>query len=132
VTDDLDQLQDLELDQLFAIDVAGWRWIDDPPRAPRDCGAGISQVGGATLCDPSGVGRAIPRFTTDANAVLPLLERMPFSSARYASCVPHHWDVIVEGGAVCAHATGVTFPRAAVIALIRHTRAIKGGQFETT
>lgn len=115
MTDSLDSKTDGELNELFAVEVAGWMRSEE-----RACdwwipGAGLAQ--GEPLV-----------FCTDANAVLPFLPREPSGNfwVCHAGYMGHR--VCIHGGTcadILAEAHDKTFHRAAVIALLRAKRARK-------
>lgn len=119
MSDDLDTKTDAQLDELFAVEVAGWhrqeeRW----PSQPYTRWTWRDKPGGdIRACDL--------RFTTDANAVLPWLEKHGWkgtSDGQRAAVV------VLAGPDQQVHEVrGIapTFARAAVIALIRAKRATK-------
>jgi hypothetical protein len=106
-----DSLTDAQLNELFAVEVAGWS----------------SGGWSAWHKEDEGTDRVIrePAFTTDANAVLPWLEK---GGEWQASKRQGQWMVSFyePKGDMYAHlSVAPTFARAAVIALIRAVRASK-------
>lgn len=127
MSDDLDSKSDAQLNEAFAVEVAGWRAIKN-----------LGGAGGFLAIDPRGEcyidlggtpGRAIalnaPNFCIHAEAVLPCLEKGTVSASRVdITDTPDAWRVTVPG----ATAFGSSFARASVIALLRAKRAEKGPQ----
>lgn len=102
----LDTLSDAELNERFAVEVAGGRIHDR-----RDSESVLVEINGEIDW--------LPHFSTDANAVLPWLENK-------------YWESWPDGdGSRCVEVTGhlgfaPTFARAACIALIRAKRYTSG------
>lgn len=118
-TDDLDTKTDRELDELFASDFLG-------RKISRETGQAFMS---AQCSNPNfDAWMAIPSFTTDANMVLPWLCRglvryEYLNGARHEH--RHQIRVPDRTGIWMAPARSHTFPRAAVIALLRAKRSEK-------
>lgn len=118
---DLEQKSDAELDAIFTTEVAGWT------REPFNKSFWKTHDGKNVHIS------LVPKFTTDANAALPWLEKHPYVSIdRVAG---DGWQVAImshtelaSGGyeeGVTAEAWCDTLARASVIALIKAKRAEK-------
>lgn len=138
MNDNLDTLSDAELNAVFAVELAGFRWFKwgDHPDAMRFLCAPRSDQGSFRPTDfhtanHAGSMQEVPSFATDANAVL------PFAQSKYPNveitCY-HAGEFKVrfrKFGSLAswytvAVASASTFARAACIALIRAERAEKG------
>ena len=120
MSDELDKLTDAELSELFAVEVAGWKvereqfidyWFDADG---DDCNN--------------------PTFATDANAVLPWLEKFKEDCVKIQLVKNSIWRFTLfkphvgfgSGNTKCiSTCKSISFPRAACIALIRAKRAEK-------
>lgn len=121
-TDDLEAMTDAQLNELFAVEYAGWEWQDGnapsmfPPRWRM----------------PDGMWTRELVFCTDLNAVLPWLEKYEFVSidrvkgAGWQVAILHHKE-LDSGGyeeGIIAKAWEDTLPRAGVIALLKAKREV--------
>ena len=114
--DNLDRLSDLELNAVFAAEIAGW-FIDLPPQYAQ----GFRPK--STKPEP------IPGFSTDANALLPWLDKYQWQLTRWNPMSPQeaeYWINLPMGSPGSVEATAPTFARSAATALIRAARATKG------
>lgn len=111
--DDIDHLSDEKLSETFAVEVAGWvhgQFVNDWWRP------------GSDMVEP------VPSFATDANAVMPYLDKHHCSIRNEAG---GGWQVSLLGGFYQMQVKGastekfLTFARAACIALIRAARRSK-------
>lgn len=117
-SDTLDAETDETLNELFAAEVEGWRWID-----PGDW---CWLVGGTT----SVYRRTVPDYCDQVDLVLPHLSRL---SPDWSSRTVHGGTVIRlpfvgKHPWVSVRGDADTFARAGVIAAIRATRAIAATQ----
>jgi len=110
ITDDLDSQTDQTLNELFALEVAGW-WYDAGNEATMTAPRWRS---------PDGTWTAYLNFCSDANAVLPHLEKWKSCDIWYHR-LTGLWTIEFEGAAVGASAASL--PRAAVIGMLRVNRA---------
>lgn len=123
MTDSLDSLPDAKLSEVFALDVAGWKKVED---------CGWSDSDDEMIWDYAEDELASPVFAKSADAVLPYIDAMGLAEvnqwlANFGEPIPvkkWHVRVLVRGQFVEGEAT--TFTRAACIALIRAKRAQKG------
>lgn len=110
MTDNLDQLTDAELDEVFAVEVAGWTvdksLCDDP-----QC-----HMMHESICGPEGES-ITPHFSTSMDALMPWLETM--DDATITRLGPR-WLVQMLGGVTETETNSL--PRAVCIALIRANR----------
>lgn len=106
--DNLDTLSDAELNECFAVEVAGWTSYD-----------------GRRLISPQPRRRIVipPDFVFDANAVLPWLEKAGNPKIHWAYFGDPEWQVSLFPNGTEVVAIAPTFARAAAIALIRAKRA---------
>lgn len=117
MTDELDSLPDAKLSEVFAMEVAGWKKVED---------CGWSDSDDEMIWDYAEDELASPIFATSADAVLPWLMQIEWwgdgikSKQRLVGV-----DVNTKPG-YCVQAIAPTFARAACIALIRAKRAQKG------
>ncbi len=119
-TDNLDSLSDSALSEVFAVEIGGWNKIERVPRHPRFASVLWRKAGvlGANR-------RSAPSFATDANAVLPFLEPLEYVVGHEPNAA-HRVQLWVDG-VWMADGSAPTLAKAAAIALIRATRAQKGG-----
>lgn len=124
-TDDLDSKSDRELDELFAVEVG---CHIRPAKGHRL----IAEDGYLLILDRKGKRvskHATPAVTTDANAVLPWLSKFIWEAQGHAVGFGNTCRVWLPGTVVLevkSHAgSSPTFPRAAVLALLRAKRAEK-------
>lgn len=146
MTDSLDTLSDQALNELFAVEVAQYVLYTERRQPPmstletpeRWCYR--DREGNFYLGEPyplhadafkeiglrHGYMWGRPKFCTDANAVLPWLEKRVVRINRYgASCGDDpEWQAVIDESRVW-FGVAKTFPRAAVLALLRATRASK-------
>ena len=109
MTDELDKLADAELSEVFAVEVAGVEHIGNLWRNTGECW----MIG-------------VPPFATDANAVLPWLEKLPDWKVERMAFGGIDVEIYTENSyKVIAEAKEYAFPRAVCIALIRAKRAEK-------
>ncbi len=133
MTDELDNLSDEKLSELFALEVAGMTkrteglfWSADDKRAYILTGSALHDVRKKMRlpCTPA----LMLSFATDANAVLPWLERAGYFFR--VSGIRAQWTVQIwncRGEQPDGVATSATLSRAACVALILAKRAEKGG-----
>jgi hypothetical protein len=147
--DNLEQQTAGHLNELFAVEVAGFKWVksyDGKCRFLKPDDVEFMNQGPADMSEPVAGDylRLVPRICTDANAVLPWLQtRCALSRLEVAEVYPSVenraptcWHVTIVGisggemfwGRHHIVGTASTFPRAAVIALIRAKRAEFGSQ----
>lgn len=114
-----------ELNAAFATEICGYKFLHAEHRF--DSGVhvaidGISKPDGQWLS-------AIPDFCSDANAVLPWLEKFngPLNGPD-VSFQSGQWEVVLNGCTTRERAVHSVFPKAAVIALLR----AHGVEIETT
>lgn len=130
MSDDLDAKTDSELSELFAVEVAGWvKKIAMPPFEDQP---GIDTLvwfdeSGAWVNDDQGDWDK-PKFATDANVVLPWLEKFSAWTLEYIKAhtvMSYRVNVMASLNAAepSGYAFSPVFARAAVIALIRAKRA---------
>ena len=109
MTDQLDSKQDPELNRMFATHVCSYSIIP-------------SLIDGAILCGVRGAAGTgtfpLPSFCTNANSVLPWLEKFR-TTAEHNAERQLPWQVLCEGDDECYVGRGSTFARAAVLALLR-------------
>ena len=138
--DTLDQLSDARLSEVFAVEVAGWKEF------AFIAGSGaILHEGIIPLDDMIDQHPECPSFSTDANAVLPWLDRCKptglwvqiMDRTNGINCGLRDWLVVITNyddiddyahipdNAVYVEGASPIFPRAACIALIKATRAGK-------
>jgi hypothetical protein len=114
VNDNLDTLTDAQLNECFAVEVAelaGLHW---------------SEVSERLSCkDSSGLPSKVPDFSTDANAVLPWLEKHYHADIGCAKDAGWWVLISLDGWESVVKAEAPTFARAACIALIRANRKLK-------
>jgi hypothetical protein len=110
MTDDLDSKTDAELNELFAVEVAGWTRMDHMLYDVGD----YRGIGARERSDGKWITNEVP-FATSADAVLPYVEVDPTMEVSRTKLGPPMWRVssINRGG--CIHKS---FARAACIALI--------------
>lgn len=136
MNDDLDQKTDAELNEIFAVEVAGLRKVP-----AEDYGAdGFWEKVPHPRALVSGGRFTLPFFSTDANAVLPYihefgLQKFPggepyYFEAKSPICREQGWMLRLmfahhDGDIVSEQTEAPTFARAACIALIRAKRAEK-------
>jgi hypothetical protein len=117
MTDELDRKTDDEISDIFAREVAGWKFTNED-----DFNKGLSNGEGFDLVEKAD-------FATNANAVLPWLEKYKYFDLTKRDCdfmISIYLDV--NKNLIITNATGVekTFARAACITLIRAKRSEKG------
>lgn len=114
--DDLDQLSDEKLSECFVVEVAGWihgQFVNDWWRP------------GSDMVEP------VPSFATDANAVLPWLEKHGWKATGVRAGGTSATTMIVLSHDLMTEITALScdrindFARAACVALIRAKRATK-------
>ena len=114
--DQLDGMPDQQLNELFANQVCCYSLM-------------ASIIDGVVLCGVSGsTGTAtfpLPSFCTNANVVLPWLEKWHVTAEHVAES-PLPWQVVCEDDEHCYVGRGATFPRAAVLAVLRAISARPG------
>lgn len=120
MNDDLDQKSDAELNKIFAEEVAGW--VNVRPYIRTRTHDGLRILKGHP--DRQSTERRVPDFATDANAVLPWLEKWRYSDI-YWNRITMLWQVRLQNGDHEASAS--TLARAAAIALIRGERGNRRG-----
>lgn len=116
MNDNLDTLTELELTEIFAVEVAEWRRGDGKREYPFFwySDRGVESLG------------SLPNFATDADALMPWLSRYHNECRNNAG---GGWQItLVSGGPEFktlgeSHTQFITFARAACIALIRAKRA---------
>ncbi len=127
MSDNLDQLSDAALSEVFAVEVAGFLPMDHM----------LWDVGACRLpfCRERSDGRWIATgnlpFATSADAVLPCMRDIQWTARNgHDYCDEMHRVTILRNGSghIIAEAFAPTFARAACIALIRAKRAEKGGR----
>lgn len=123
MSDELESKTDAELNELFAVEVAGWRWHTFPNGALPSVKHWKDADDKYTSIHTAG------NVCTDANAVLPWLEKHP-NAVLVLVDGAWHCDLNCEEGAgetfnivTVASSEAKTFARAAVLALIRAKRA---------
>lgn len=104
MSDDLDYKSDAELNELFAVELAG-----------------MEQVTRALWAFPGDLPQSLT-FCASADAVLPWLEKHRYLRILFCRETPVRWEVAKEDSPT-VYAVASSFPRAAVIALIRAKRA---------
>ena len=121
MNDDLDTKSDAELNKLFAVEVAGWRfhkgnpkeeWVtlhDDWWISKEPC----DRRGAATMF------KRVHAFTTDANDVLTWLERWRYADIEW-NRITMLWTVSLQQGQFTGSAPSL--PRATVLAILRDQR----------
>lgn len=124
----LEELTDQELSEAFAVEVAGWRrriaTVENPVeqggmRLPNHFSLKtIEAWTSESELRHTGVYSGPPSFATDANAVLPWLEKDVWQGGFQPGSPGYNWVRVPNGN---GHAT--TFARAACIALIKSQRA---------
>lgn len=126
VIDNLDSMTAAELDELFAVEVCGTLVPIEPTmgeaRAYHDTRTGAYRNCKWREC--------FTDFSTDANSVLPWLEKQQYWSGKRPN-MPYHVTVHYDPKDLdeCqTHGMGDTFARAAVVALIRAARAVREGK----
>lgn len=127
--DNLDALSDAALDEIFAVEVAGWTNIDtylgrNPLPFTRSFRGGTDDgltEGEDTLWHEI---KRLPNFTTDANAVLPWLEKQEWS-LYFDQGEMNPYILTIEYPEKLKAVEAPTFARAAVLALIRAKRNTK-------
>lgn len=122
MSDNLDTLRNRELDDLFAVEVCEW---ESRPDGYGEYNYWCLKVAPYTQQKKT----CSFHPSTDANAVLPWLERVEWwESVHDTSMViaPYAVTAYTDDSA-CFIGHGATFSRAAVIALLRAKRAEKGG-----
>lgn len=117
MTDELDQMSEGEIDRLVAVEVAGW---EHHPASP----GGVST---AEWRHKFGYVRKIPRYSTSADAVLPLVEKHAW---RLIEDCPVGWLVTLAKSESLniddyVTASAPTLARAFCLALIRASRQRK-------
>lgn len=130
MSENLDTMSDAELNELFAVEIAGWTikrfWpsCDMRTDTSKPCHQWYRPDGSLYSSDPW--------FCTDANAVLPWLAKMNSASAVLRTWIATpDWCVTIKecvgenGERLEAQGVAPTFARAAVLALIRINRATK-------
>lgn len=117
--DQLDGMTDQQLNELFARQVCSYALMG-------------SIIEGVILCGVSGsAGPAtfpLPSFCTNANVVLPWLEKWHITAEHVAES-PFPWHVVCEDDEHCYIGRGPTFPRAAVLAVLR-AKCAQPGKFD--
>ena len=109
MTDELDGMPDQQLNELFAHQVCCYSLMP-------------SVIDGMLLCGvPGASGQGtfpLPSFCTNANVVLPWLEKWHIT-AEHVAASPLPWQVVCEDDDYCYVGRGRTFSRAAVLAVLR-------------
>jgi hypothetical protein len=116
MNDKMEAMRDDELNELFANHVCSYVLMP-------------SLIQGAILCGVRGQPGTgtfrLPSFCTNANAVLPWLENWRTTSEHIKErALP--WHVLCEDGEHCYVGRAATFPRAAVLAMLRARRGQAG------
>jgi hypothetical protein len=111
--DELDNMGDAELSAVFAREVAGWIQEKGFMRSPDFVTYVINKS------------ESFTRFATDANAVLPWLNKQGWAAAFLPKCVTP-FTVCTGGQWRSIDGCADSFARAACLALIRAKRAGKG------
>lgn len=116
MNDQLEEMQDQQLNELFANHVCSYSIM-------------ASVIDGVVLCgarDTPGTGAfPLPSFCTNANAVLPWLEKW-HTTAEHIPDRPLPWEVLCEDDDYCYVGRAASFGRAAVLAVLRAKRAQAG------
>jgi hypothetical protein len=118
MTDELDKMSEAELNRIFAVEVAGWH-ADLPIQYTSGYRPGSDRP------------EPIPPYATDANAVLPWLEKNDSWHGGYdGTGGPITYECEVFSRASYFKAMAPTFARAACVSLIRAKRAqnVRTGQ----
>ncbi len=126
----LDESSDQILNEMFAIEVAGW--------TRGNVSNKFSPQFGNVVFWPSKTNRkkwplgiCVPKFTDDANLVLPFLDECACKIVRrcWEDGFPDAWDIQVDDGSPkgVGVASDAKFGRASIIALIRASRAKRLG-----
>ncbi len=136
MNDELETLTDAELSELFALEVAGMTkrteglfWSADDKRAYILTGSALHDVRKKMRlpCTPD----LMLSFATDANAVLPFLEKLKKFHIYWddfrmpAIPLPSSYHIDIRGRRLAANVP--TLARAICLALVRAKRAAKGG-----
>ena len=112
MNDQLEAMQDQQLNELFAKHVCNYSML-------------TSVIDGATLCGVRGAPGSgafhLPAFCTNANAVLPWLEKY-HTTAEHIADRPLQWHVLCEDDQHCYVGRATGFGRAAVLAALRAKR----------
>lgn len=119
MTDQLDQAADAQLNELFAVEVAGWIPTGESSR-------GLECI----VDEPEHAHMAVANFTADANEVIPWLQQHgPYLSIEICGL---EWHIRI-GDYDFSRNVGISqsFCRAAVIALLRAKRATSSGTSST-
>lgn len=126
MTDDFDIKSNAELDELFALKIAGWKFTPATGRLERTQKRGYLSKGrySVTLWNDNNWSGDIAqiKFCDDANAIRPYLEAFPWDSC-YSKVQGINGDYMIR---VNGHiARGNSFARTAVIASLRaHTQHV--------
>lgn len=141
--DTLDQKTDVELDQLFAVKLAGWATTictSDQPferngyRLPNTFSKGVTMTAWWHPSDPNNTGAYVapPKFSTRADLVLPWLEKSelfpliarPWNVGMQQRAYEVAFDIGIGGGRWTGRRTvALTLARALAIALLREQPA---------